>query len=71
MAAGTGKERGLPDGAFLNDNTTGKEAKTEILWEPYGDTCSAPQGSSLLRAGIEAGAFEITPAFCLTGFAFD
>jgi len=28
------------------------------------------QGSSILRAGIDAGAFEIGPEFCLTGDQF-
>ena len=50
MAARTGSERGLPEGAFLNDNTTGNEPLTEITWEPYGDTCSAPQVSILAMA---------------------
>lgn len=67
MAASTGSERGLPDGAFLNDNSTGDEPKVEITWQPYGDKIKSCQGSSLLRSGVEAGAFEIGPEFCLTG----
>jgi len=43
MAAKTGQERGLPEGAFLNDNTTGEEPQTEVTWEPYGDKITASQ----------------------------
>lgn len=62
MAALTGSERGLPNGAFLNDNSTGEEAKTEILWEPYGEKCTACQVRSKtqiwkdLSSGIESSA---------------
>ncbi|CAI5932362.1 unnamed protein product, partial [Closterium sp. NIES-64] len=41
LAAATGKERGLPEGAFLNDNVV-DGPMVDITWEPYGDTCSAP-----------------------------
>ncbi|CAI5506152.1 unnamed protein product [Closterium sp. Naga37s-1] len=40
LAAATGKERGLPEGAFLNDNVV-DGPMVDITWEPYGDTCSA------------------------------
>lgn len=67
LAASTGQERGLPEGAFLNDNTTGDERQVELTFQPWGGTVKASEGSSLLRAGVEAGAFEIGPEFCLTG----
>eukprot|EP00210_Caulerpa_lentillifera_P007380 g7053.t1 len=67
MAAQTGQERGLPEGAFLNDNTTGEEPQVAITFEPYGDKINVSQGSSILKAGVEAGAFTIGPMFCLTG----
>jgi len=43
LAAQTGQERGLPEGAFLNDNTTGEEPQVELTFEPYGDKCHASQ----------------------------
>ena len=67
LAASTGMERGLPEGAFLNDNTTGDEPQVELTFQPWGGTVKASEGSSLLKAGVEAGAFEIGPEFCLTG----
>ncbi|CAI7808280.1 unnamed protein product [Closterium sp. NIES-53] len=66
LAAATGKERGLPEGAFLNDNVV-DGPMVDITWEPYGDTCSAPEGSSLLKAAVDAGALTIDNRFCLTG----
>jgi len=66
LAAATGAERGLPEGAFLNDSVTEGET-AEITWEPYGDTCTALVGSSLLKAAVDAGAMTIDNRFCLTG----
>eukprot|EP00850_Spirogloea_muscicola_P016194 SM000130S27081 [mRNA] locus=s130:25356:26542:- [translate_table: standard] len=66
LAAATGKERGLPEGAFLNDNVTAGPL-VDITWEPHGDTCIAPEGSSLLKAAVDAGALKIDNRFCLTG----
>ncbi|GJP42571.1 hypothetical protein CLOM_g2122 [Closterium sp. NIES-68] len=66
LAAATGKERGLPEGAFLNDNVVDGPL-VDITWEPYGDTCSAPEGSNLLKAAVDAGALTIDNRFCLTG----
>eukprot|EP00270_Netrium_digitus_P008463 TRINITY_DN2531_c0_g1_i2.p1 TRINITY_DN2531_c0_g1~~TRINITY_DN2531_c0_g1_i2.p1 ORF type:complete len:222 (+),score=51.42 TRINITY_DN2531_c0_g1_i2:32-667(+) len=66
LAAATGKERGLPEGAFLNDNVTDGPI-VEILFEPYGDTFEAPEGSNLLKAAVDAGALKIDNRFCLTG----
>lgn len=60
LAAQTGQERGLPEGAFLNDNTTGEEPQVELTFEPYGDKCHASQVllfsklvSDCLYVGIE------------------
>eukprot|EP00897_Mesotaenium_endlicherianum_P006797 jgi/Mesen1/6145/ME000314S05150 len=43
LAASTGAERGLPEGAFLNDPVTSGPL-VDITWEPYGDVCAAPGG---------------------------
>lgn len=69
LAAATGKERGLPEGAFLNDDEAATDGAplVDITWEPYGDTCAATEGSSLLKAAIDAGAMKIDNRFCLTG----
>lgn len=66
LAAATGKERGLPKGAFLNDDVTDGPL-VEVTFEPYGDSCLAPEGSSLLKAAVDAGALKIDQRFCLTG----
>eukprot|EP00898_Chlorokybus_atmophyticus_P000011 jgi/Chlat1/100/Chrsp1S03204 len=66
LAAGTGGERGLPKGAFLNDDVEDGEM-VEIEWLPYGEVVHAPVGSNLLRAGVNADAFRIDNRFCLTG----